>query len=437
MGKKHKDDTAPSPDTDAATTGAKASGGKAPKKAEKKADKTAKKADATTAKKVDTKVGKAVKKTGTKTADEAEKKTGKKAQEKAHEKALDTADEKARKKADEKAEKKARKKAEKAERKRLEELVEAARPVAGAPESVDEALEEVGASAGTAATVVEVADLVASTFVDALKVGPDFRLSEVDSSSTPGFTGGREEAEALMAAAEPEIAELQERLYADSRDGDGASVLLVVQGLDTAGKGGIMRHVVGLLDPQGTTIHAFKKPTPEERRHPFLWRIRRALPEPGIIGVFDRSHYEDVLVARVDDLVPTSTWRRRYGQIRTFENSLVAGGTTVIKVMLHIGHEEQGARLAERLERPDKYWKFNPGDIDTRRKWDAYAEAYQEALVKTSTDEAPWYVVPADHKWYARLAVQQLLLDALRRIDPQWPAATFDVEEQKARLADS
>ena len=342
----------------------------------------------------------------------------------------------------EKPEKKAREKAEKAERRRLAELVEAARAVPGAPRRVEDAIEEVGPSAGTEAdavqaAVVEVSDHVAETFVEALKVGPGFRLADVDTSATPGFTGGRAEAEALMAAAEPEIAELQERLYADSRDGDGASVLLVVQGLDTAGKGGIMRHVVGLLDPQGTSIHAFKQPTAEERRHPFLWRIRKALPEPGIIGVFDRSHYEDVLVARVDDLVPASTWRRRYGQIRTFESSLVARGTTVIKVMLHVGHEEQGARLEERLDRPDKHWKFNPGDIDTRRKWEAYQEAYEEALLKTSTDEAPWFVVPADHKWYARLAVQQVLLDALRRIDPQWPVATFDVEEQRARLAES
>ena len=349
--------------------------------------------------------------------------------------------EKAERKAVEKAERKAVEKAEqkaaKAERKRLKKLVEAARSVPGAPDTVEEALAEVGASEVVPGAVVDVADLVSTSFVDALRVGEGFRLTDVDPSSTPGFSGTREEAETLMAAAEPEIADLQERLYADSRAGGGASVLLVVQGLDTAGKGGIMRHVVGLLDPQGTTIHAFKQPTPEERRRPFLWRIRRQLPAPGMVGVFDRSHYEDVLVARVDDLVPASTWRRRYGQIRTFENSVVRGGTTIVKVMLHIGNEEQRARLAERLERADKHWKYNPGDIDTRRKWDAYGEAYQEALVKTSTDEAPWFVVPADRKWYARLAVQQLLLDALRRVDPQWPRATFDVEEEKARLADS
>ncbi|GAB49400.1 PPK2 family polyphosphate kinase [Mobilicoccus pelagius] len=354
-----------------------------------------------------------------KTAKKTEGKSGKKAEKKAHKK----------------AEKKLEKQREKA-KKALANLVEAADPVDGAPESVDEAVEQVLAT-NAHAVVADVADSVASTFVGALRVGPDVRLADIDPSSTPGFTGDRDDAEALMAAAAPEIAELQERLYAESRDGEGRSVLLVVQGLDTAGKGGIMRHVVGLLDPQGVAIHAFKQPTAEERRRPFLWRIRRALPEPGMIGVFDRSHYEDVLVARVDNLVPASTWRRRYGQIRTFENSLTASGTTLVKVMLHIGKEEQGERLAERLARPDKHWKFNPGDIDTRRKWEAYEEAYDEALAKTSTDEAPWYVVPANHKWYARLAVQQLLLDALRRLDPQWPAATFDVEEQKARLADS
>lgn len=346
---------------------------------------------------------------------------------------------------DEKDRKKARKKAEKAQRKAAEAAEAAVRANLEAEAAVETAAAKASkaARAAAAAPGVEIDPELVPTvvspgeFATALRVGPGFRLADVDTSSTPAFTGDKAQAELVMRAYEPEIADLQERLYAASRDGDGASVLLVVQGMDTSGKGGIMRHVVGLLDPQGTSIHAFKKPTAEERRHPFLWRIRKALPEPGIIGVFDRSHYEDVLVARVDDLVPASTWRRRYGQIRTFEESLVDSGTTLVKVMLDIGHAEQKARLAARLERPDKYWKFNPGDIDVRHKWDAYAEAYEEALVKTSTDEAPWYVVPADHKWYARLAVQQLLLGALRRIDPQWPPADFDVEEQKARLADS
>ncbi len=283
-------------------------------------------------------------------------------------------------------------------------------------------------------TTVEDLTVDAASFEAALRVREGFRLSDVDTSGTPAFDGDKAAAEVLMEQNAEELSELQERLFAASRAGDNRSVLLVIQGLDTSGKGGIMRHVVGQLDPQGVSIVAFKQPTAEEKRHPFLWRIRKGLPTPGIIGVFDRSHYEDVLVARVDDLVPASTWRRRYSQIRTFENSVIASGTTVIKVMLHIGADEQKARLGERLERADKYWKYNPGDIDVREKWPAYQEAYEDALVKTSTDDAPWYVVPADRKWYARLAVQQLLLKALRELDPQWPAADFDIDTEKARL---
>lgn len=269
----------------------------------------------------------------------------------------------------------------------------------------------------------------------ALRVTPGFQLSDLDPTATPAFSGKKQDAAEAMESTRAEIDDLQERLYAGGRDGDGPAILLVVQGMDTSGKGGIMRHVVGAVDPQGVKLHAFKAPTAEERRHPFLWRIRRELPEPGYIGVFDRSHYEDVLVVRVHDLVPPSTWGRRYGQINTFERSANDKGIHLIKVMLHISADEQKARLAERLERPDKYWKFNPGDIDEREHWDHYQEAYQAVLDKTSTDENPWYVVPADRKWYARLAVQQLLLDKLRELDPGWPDADFDVAEQKRRLA--
>ncbi|WP_265443935.1 polyphosphate kinase 2 family protein [Flexivirga meconopsidis] len=274
-----------------------------------------------------------------------------------------------------------------------------------------------------------------ASIADLLRVKPGFQLADVDPAATPGFSGDKKDAEKAMAAVRDEIDDLQERLYAGGRDGDGPSILLVVQGMDTAGKGGIMRHVVGTVDPQGVKLHAFKAPTAEERRKPFLWRIRRELPDPGYIGVFDRSHYEDVLVVRVHDLVPPATWSRRYGQINTFERSANAKGIHIIKVMLDISADEQKSRLAERLDRPDKYWKFNPGDIDEREYWDHYMEAYQAMLEKTSTDENPWYVVPADHKWYARLAVQQLLLDGLRSLDLQWPKADFDVKAQQKRLA--
>ncbi len=268
-----------------------------------------------------------------------------------------------------------------------------------------------------------------------LRVGEGFALDTVDPGSTPGFAGKKADGEAALAAGVPILSQVQERLWAESRGGGSRSVLLVLQGMDTSGKGGIMRHVVGAVDPQGVRHAAFKAPTPEEREHDFLWRIRRALPGPGEIGVFDRSHYEDVLVVRVQELVPRAVWQRRYATINRFEQGLVDRGTSVVKVMLHISRDEQKQRLAERLERPDKHWKYNPGDIDARQHWDAYQEAYQAALTRCSTEAAPWYVVPADRKWYARWAVQQLLLDVLRRMDPQWPAADFDVEREKARLA--
>lgn len=270
-----------------------------------------------------------------------------------------------------------------------------------------------------------------------LRVGESFDLSRLDPRSTPGFSADKVAGQLAMADSVPRLSELQERLWAESRAGGTRSVLLVVQGMDTSGKGGIMRHVVGAVDPQGVSITAFKAPTPEEKRHDFLWRIRRALPGPGLIGVFDRSHYEDVLIVRVLSLAPRSTWARRYSTINRFEASLVARGTRVVKVMLHISNKEQRERLAERLDRPDKHWKYNPGDVDQRAHWDEYMQAYQDALTRCSTQAAPWHVIPADRKWYARWAVQQLLIDTLDDMAPTWPEADFDVEVEKERLAAS
>lgn len=264
-----------------------------------------------------------------------------------------------------------------------------------------------------------------------------FDLSEIDASSTPGFTGDKQSAAELTKQSAVELAGLQQRLYANGVDKSGSSLLLVVQGMDTAGKGGIMRHVVGEVDPQGVRIKAFKSPTEEELSHDFLWRIKRELPPPGYIGVFDRSHYEDVLVARVHNLVPPEQWSARYELINEFERELVAGGTTVIKVMLHISKDEQERRLLERLNRADKYWKYSPHDVTERRFWPAYMEAYQAMIDRTNTDHAPWSVIPANKKWYARLAVNQLLLEALRSLDLEWPEADFDIETEKKRLAES
>jgi PPK2 family polyphosphate:nucleotide phosphotransferase len=272
---------------------------------------------------------------------------------------------------------------------------------------------------------------------DSLRVGPGFSLADVDPASTPGFDGGKKAGARALAAGVDELSDLQERLFADSLFGGTRSVLLVLQAMDTAGKGGIVRHVVGAVNPQGVRAFGFKSPTDEEKQHDFLWRVRKQLPPPGYIGVFDRSHYEDVLIHRVRGFSTPSQIEERYGLINDFESELMANGTSIVKVMLHISPEEQKRRLTERLERPEKHWKYNPGDVDERLLWPAYQEAYQIALEKTSTPDAAWNVVPADHKWFARLSVQRLLLDALRGLDLGWPAADYDVEAEKARLVAS
>ncbi|WP_456286071.1 polyphosphate kinase 2 family protein [Microbacterium sp. JZ70] len=269
----------------------------------------------------------------------------------------------------------------------------------------------------------------------ALRAPAGFRLADLDPDATPGYAGDKKDGAVDLASGLTQLAEYQERLYAESHGGDGRdSVLLVLQAMDSAGKGGIVRHVVGGVDPQGIELVAFKAPSPEELEHDFLWRIEQRVPRPGFIGVFDRSHYEDVLIGRVRALAPADEIERRYDAINAFEERLVEQGTRIVKVMLHISYDEQGERLMERLERPDKHWKYNPGDVDERAQWPAYQEAYQTVFDRTSTPEAPWYVVPANRKWYARLAVQELLLETLEQIDPQWPTADFDVEAEKARL---
>lgn len=271
-----------------------------------------------------------------------------------------------------------------------------------------------------------------------LRAGEGFRLGEVDPESTPGYDGDKKSGKKDLEALSAELNDLQERLFAAHHDEDsGPAVLLVLQAMDTAGKGGIVRHVVGAVDPQGVELAAFKKPTEEELAHDFLWRIRPRVPGPGMIGVFDRSHYEDVLIGRVRELADETEIERRYTAINDFEAELIAAGVQIVKVMLHISPDEQKERLAERLERPDKYWKYNPGDVDERLLWPDYMDAYQAVFDRTSTEATPWFVVPANRKWYARLAVQRLLLDALVDIDPQWPAADFDVEVEKKRLAES
>jgi PPK2 family polyphosphate:nucleotide phosphotransferase len=211
-------------------------------------------------------------------------------------------------------------------------------------------------------------------------------------------------------------------------------VLLVLQAMDCGGKDGTIRKVAGTMNPQGLTIVGFGKPTEEELAHDFLWRIREAVPAPGQIGVFNRSHYEDVLIVRVHDLVPKRTWQARYKKINDFERSLVDDGVTIIKIMLHISYAEQRQRLKQRLLDPTKYWKYNPADVDERAHWDDYQAAYADALTRCATGYAPWYVVPADLKWYRDWAVANILVETLGDLGLHYPPPSFDLAVERARL---
>jgi PPK2 family polyphosphate:nucleotide phosphotransferase len=232
----------------------------------------------------------------------------------------------------------------------------------------------------------------------------------------------------------PRLDASQEALFAEGAGGGRRAVLLVLQGMDTSGKGGVIAHVAGLVNPQGLHIASFKKPTPEELAHDFLWRIRARVPAPGYIGVFDRSHYEDVLVVRVNELVPEREWRARYDAIRDFEAELTASGVTVVKCMLHISPEKQQERLLARLDDPAKRWKYNPGDVDVRARWSDYRAAYTDALRETDSDAAPWYLVPSDRKWYRNWAVAALLTETLEQLAPQYPPPDYDVVAERARV---
>ncbi len=272
---------------------------------------------------------------------------------------------------------------------------------------------------------------------EVLRAGEGFDLAAVDRNSSPGWDGGKKEAKALMASRAALLPELQERLFAEGRTGGKRSVLCIIQGLDTAGKGGVVRHVMGAVDPQGVALSSFGVPTEEEAKHHYLWRIRKALPPAGSIGVFDRSHYEDVLVVRVNDLVPEEKWEKRFDEINKFEADLVKEGTIVCKFAMMVSHDEQGLRLMERLDRSDKHWKYKTGDLTTRSKWQEYQTAYQAVFERTSTDHAPWYVLPADHKWFPRLAITEILTRTLSEMDLGWPKPRWSVDTQRRKLAES
>jgi len=259
-------------------------------------------------------------------------------------------------------------------------------------------------------------------------------LRDYDPHGKPGFDGDKKAGKHAALALEDELLELQTKLAAHGyTDGTGA-LLLVIQGMDTSGKGGVLKHAVSMLDPGGVRVASFKAPTEEEREHDFLWRVEKRAPAPGQVTIFDRSHYEDVLIAKVHELAPAEEIERRYDAINDFEKRLVESGTVVIKCMLHISEEEQRTRLLKRLNRPDKLWKFKPEDIDERERWDEYQTAYEIALERCNTSWAPWHVVPSDRKWYRTLAIASLMRDALAALKLDWPEVDFDVEEQKRRL---
>lgn len=269
---------------------------------------------------------------------------------------------------------------------------------------------------------------------EALRVGSGFDLREVDPSATPGTNGKSAAGVQELKRATEQMRELQKQLYAMSWVGSSARVLVVLQAMDAAGKGGLVSNVFGGLEPYGLELAAFKAPTAEEREHDFLWRIEPRVPAPGSIGLFDRSHYEDVLVQRVHQMAPPAEIERRYDAINDFERRITEDGVRIVKIMLHISPEEQYDRLAARLHTPQKHWKFSPGDTSERVLWGEYMEAFQIAIDRTNTSYAPWYVVPANEKWYARVAVQRIVIDELEKLDLHWPDAVYDVAEETARL---
>jgi PPK2 family polyphosphate:nucleotide phosphotransferase len=255
---------------------------------------------------------------------------------------------------------------------------------------------------------------VASNF--RVKPGSAAELSKRQTDDRAGLAG-KAEGKIELTKLVDELSLLHNRLYAEAK----RSLLLVLQGLDASGKDGTIKSVLTGVNPQGCRIVSFKEPTATELAHDYLWRVHMACPQRGEIGIFNRSHYEDVVTARVRRLVPKETWSLRPHHIRQFERLLVDEGTTVIKVFLHVSREEQGKRLRERLANPEKAWKFRRGDLDDRARWDEFMRAYDDVVGETSTEWAPWYVVPADHNWVRNVLVARILVDALRRIDPQLP----------------
>ena len=267
-----------------------------------------------------------------------------------------------------------------------------------------------------------------------LRVGPEFDLAAVDARRVVAGPKDKVAALAEVGALEGEVGDLQERLYAESRGGGKRRLLVVLQGMDTSGKGGAIKAVDRITEPLGTRIAQFGAPTKAELKKHYLWRIEQKLPPPGTIGIFDRSHYEDVLVVRVRNLVPAEEWEKRYDEINAWEKKWADDGIVFLKCMLFISPEEQKERLLARLAEPDKQWKYRPGDVDDRLLWDDFMEAYQVALTRCSTDHAPWYVIPADRKWHRDWLLTHLATETLREMNPHYPPTEFDVAAETARV---
>ena len=263
------------------------------------------------------------------------------------------------------------------------------------------------------------------------------QVTDVAGDSTPGFDGTKDDAERFISISSSEIARYQRLMYANGVKGSPRRLLIVLQGMDASGKGGIVRHVFRQGDPMGIHYHGFGKPTEEELEHDFLWRVKRELPKPGWIGVFDRSHYEDVVMPHVYGTFPEDVWRARYDQINDFERELAAGGCAILKIFLVVSREAQRRHFLGRLDDPTKFWKFDVSDLEARDRWDDYMNAWQEVFEKTSTAAAPWYLVPADSRWYSRAVVSELLRTTLKNMNMTWPPLEpeVDPDEVRRRLA--
>lgn len=247
--------------------------------------------------------------------------------------------------------------------------------------------------------------------------GKKISLAQLDPNDTGNFDGGKEKGLKVIEKLNAELQELQELLYAEGKH----KVLVVLQAMDTGGKDGTIRRVFEGVNPQGVKVASFKVPTAEELAHDFLWRVHKVTPANGEIVIFNRSHYEDVLVVRVKNFAPKEVWSKRYDQINEFEKMLAENGTLILKFFLHISKDEQKERLQARLDDPKKHWKFNLGDLNERKLWDEYQQAYEDAINKTSTKYAPWYVVPANRKWYRDLVISTVLVDALKGLKMKYP----------------